>query len=252
MKLVVGLILVVFVLAIAHARKRRPTIHAPQYPKTIYLTYKTKDGIPGAVIRRLQVLHPEFEISVYGNEECSEFLRTRFGDEHAAFFDDIPDGPIKADFWRVCIIYANGGVYLDADVDIHVPLTKFIDPNVDFCTSGSMNHGHANPILIVAKPACPILKRCIDMFLEKRLEPYSYWGYSICPIMEAALQEEIGSTYKSNESAIYPVTQRSGLRVQLIREEPWHSMSTAHTTWKGRRVLNNHSPTIYKGHAFVE
>ena len=60
--------------------------------------------------------NPDFEIKLFDNNMCEEFLNNNFSIKHATIFRYISDGPIKADFWRVCVLYKNGGIYIDADM----------------------------------------------------------------------------------------------------------------------------------------
>lgn len=59
---------------------------------------------------------------------------THYSDEHVKLFQWIPDGPIKADFWRVCVLHTFGGVYSDADNEPLVPLSDFVRDDVSMTT----------------------------------------------------------------------------------------------------------------------
>ena len=225
-----------------------PSTRCHGIPKVIYITYKTVDAIPVRVIDKLQRMNPAYTIRTFGNSECAEFLRMYWSVAHAAFFDSIKDGPIKADFWRACVVYTFGGVYLDADVDLLQPLDSLLQPNVELCTPASMNKKHVNPILLAAKPGSSIVKRCVDLMFNMRHEKYSYWEYSICKHLCAALREVFPVI--PNKSGIYT---SGNTRVQILRENPWRFKKDAKTSWLGRVVMNNHaSDTGYRKHAFIE
>ena len=90
-------------------------------PKDIYICYKTKD-LPPYVALNWEKLNPGYKVQIYDDKDCEEFLLHEYGQTHAKLFKSIPDGPIRADFWRICMIYARGGVYTDADVEPLVPI----------------------------------------------------------------------------------------------------------------------------------
>lgn len=250
---VVALAGVVVAIVLSHRRRlilvsREGT--CPQFPQVVFITYRTVDELPRHVVHHIRDLNPSFRVEVSGDAECVTFLHRHFGSEHARFFLDIPDGPIKADFWRACITYAHGGVYLDADARLMLPLTDFVLPDVDLCTSGSMTRGRVNPIIIVAKPRNAILRRCIDILMSKRGFPYSYWGYSICPALFQAI-DEITPAFNHNGEGVYDT--RDGQKVQLLYEQPWHREADARTMWQGRVCLHNHTDCYdSKSHKFVK
>ena len=218
-------------------------------PRIIYLTYKTIDALPSQVIARLKAMNPGYAVRVYGDAECAAFLRDEWSAEHAEMFRGIKDGPIKADFWRACIICSRGGVYLDADLRLEMPLDEFLDASADLCTCTSSHRGHMNPILLAAPPGCPILRSCVDRMFSMRNSPYSYWGYSICPHLADAIDEYLPRVSKRKQSGIYTMADT---RVQLLREEPYKQQATAHTTWASKVVLRNHNDEYDSvGHRFL-
>lgn len=55
----------------------KPTFELNQnIPKVIYLTYKTKN-IPSFVIDKFKKIYPEYEIKLYDNNDCIDFLNIR-------------------------------------------------------------------------------------------------------------------------------------------------------------------------------
>lgn len=216
-------------------------------PRQIYLTYKTKDSIPENVIQNLKDLNPGYSIHVYGDEECVSFLKTYFSQDYADFFRTrIRDGPIKADFWRACVIYMFGGVYLDADVRLEKPLDEIIAKDVAFCTSGSKDSQRVNPIILAATPKSPVIKDCIEYMYASRTRDYDYWTYSICGHLARSIQEHI-PTYVPNRSDFYKMND--GRYAQMFSENYFQSVEEAATFWYGDKILLNHSPQNYDNHS---
>jgi len=226
-----------------YAMVRQVTPHQKKIPRQIYLTYKTKNSIPTQMIQRLQNLNPNYDINVYGDAECIHFLKSYFSHEYAAFFQNkIKDGPIKADFWRACVIYMFGGVYLDADVHLDQSLDDIIANNVTFCTSGSVNNWHVNPIILAATPKSPVIKDCIEYMYELRNSDYSYWKFSICAHLKKSIEKHI-PTYVPNKSGFFKM--KDGNDAQMFTE---CKAATPRTFWYDNKILDNHSPEIYDNH----
>ena len=205
-------------------------------PKNIYLCYKSKD-IPDYIIPNWKKLNPDYNVYLYDNDDCKEFLLQSFGQEYVDCFNYIKDGPIKADFWRVCILYQYGGVYSDIDVEPLVPIDSIIDKDVSFLSCISMTKNELNPHIIITGPKNPIIKECIDKYVDyyDNMKPYSYWGWSIVHIMTNILYKQFGK-YINNEG-IYE--GNDGNNYQFIKEVFKYNLSDIYCTYKNIKVLNN-------------
>lgn len=163
-------------------------------PKTIVITYKTIDTIPKFRIEEWKKLNPEYDIELYGNDECDEYLRRNFSENHAETFRWIKDGPIKADYFRTYKMYRDGGVYADVDIVPIVSLSKvkpnesfwmpMIETNLKILTYAS---GSINPAIFKCPPRHLFLKCMVQIYEMLRLKKvqYSYWAWSIVLVATA-------------------------------------------------------------------
>jgi len=168
-------------------------------PKVIYMCHKKLDKIE-IFSKKWKELNPEYEIKLYDDNLCQQFLLKEYSQLHLDIFNFIPDGPIKADFWRVCIINKYGGLYVDADINPIVPLSEYIENNDDFVTcissnlnTSELNADRINPHFILSNKNNHILKNCIDKYIDlynNHREKYSYWGWSICKILKIPIRQK--------------------------------------------------------------
>lgn len=204
-------------------------------PKIIYMCDKTLHHIHKYSVN-WKKLNPQYEIRLSNDSMCEHFLLKQYSETHRNLFRYIPDGPIKADFWRVCILYKYGGVYIDADNEPLKPFSLFIEPAVDFVTCSTYWNTYIqyNPNLIMAKAGDTILKKCIDMYIDlyTNKTPYAYWEWSIMKILTMCL---IIPNYHKLDGIYY----LDGKKIQIIKECPGLSHKDAHNTYKGVRVFNN-------------
>jgi mannosyltransferase OCH1-like enzyme len=208
-------------------------------PKTIYFCNKLICEQTLHYANVWKRMNPEYEIRVYDNAMCAEFLRDHYGELHRAIFDYVRDGPIKADFWRVCILYKYGGVYSDIDNQPLVPFADFVEPDIDFLTCSSYMGGmNFNPNLIMADKESPILKNCIDWYVKKYTngDAYDYWGWSI---MRAFTDTLILDDYHRTHG----IYQKEGHRIQIVQECPGTFHGDAHNIYGQIRVFNNRYST---------
>jgi mannosyltransferase OCH1-like enzyme len=159
-------------------------------PKVIYMCHKSLDKIK-IYSQNWKVLNPEYDIKLYDDEMCKLFLLEEYGQLYIDIFNFIPDGPIKCDFWRVCIINKYGGLYVDADIQPLIPLNEYIEDDDNFVTCISNNFKpmylawQFNPHFILSNKNNIVLEKCIDRYIEYYTNkiPYKYWDWSICKFM---------------------------------------------------------------------
>ena len=86
--------------------------------RTIYMTYKKP--VPDIVYNRWKIRNPSYNIEMSLDAECILFLERYINRFVASLFNYIPRGMYKADLWRLCKLYINGGVYADVDLVPHL------------------------------------------------------------------------------------------------------------------------------------
>jgi mannosyltransferase OCH1-like enzyme len=91
------------------------THYSPVIPLTIYQTWYTKDLPPSMQknVDNLKRQNPEFSYQLYDDNDCREFIRMNFASDVLHAYDTMIPGAYKADLWRYCVLYKNGGMYID-------------------------------------------------------------------------------------------------------------------------------------------
>ena len=83
--------------------------------KTIYLTYHK--NVPQFVFNNWKINNPSYKIEFSKNNDCTNFLKKNMNNELVTIFNKLERGAWKADLWRICKLYLNGGVYSDVDIN---------------------------------------------------------------------------------------------------------------------------------------
>ena len=219
-------------------------------PKVIYMCDKETTFIEKYSKNWLK-LNPEFEVKLYDNVACENFLTTEFSPLHCEVFQYIKDGPIKADFWRVCVLYKYGGYYVDADVEPLVPIREFIDEEADFVICTSLYFFKAlDPIFMVAEAGNKTLYNCIMVYIKHFNNKflYSYMTWSIVTIMKYSNVLKIKSLKK--KFGIYNVDD--SYKVQILQEVNGENSYDDHVIYNNIRLFNNRYKTYdEKNHKFI-
>jgi mannosyltransferase OCH1-like enzyme len=204
------------------------------YPKVIYFCNKTIAEKDIESSNKWKKLNPEYEIKLYDDEMIKSFLLEEYSELYVNIFDYLHDGPIKADFWRICILYKYGGVYSDIDNLPFVSLSEFIESDIDFVTCSSFWHYNFNPIFIISNKNNVILKKCIEWYIDKynNKDQYEYWCWSImCTFTEIIKLE--------NYNKEYGIYKFNNMKIQIIKECSGNTKYDSYNIYNNLKVFNN-------------
>ena len=116
-------------------------------------------------VNLIKNLNPRFNYQLFDDDDCREFIKNNFEERVLHAFDSLIPGAYKADLWRYCILYKNGGIYLDIK---YRPLNNF-----RFITMTEKEHwvldADKNGIynaLMVCRPGNEILLKAINKIVE--------------------------------------------------------------------------------------
>lgn len=103
-------------------------------PKLIFQSWKTKnlDDKMSEAVKTVQRLNPEYKYTLFDDQDCRSFLLKHFNQNFLNAFDAIVPGAFKCDFWRYCVLYIHGGIYIDIDMVPQVPFREMIGEEDEF------------------------------------------------------------------------------------------------------------------------
>ena len=88
-------------------------IPASAIPRILHQTYKSRADVPAKVDANIAAFAPEYERRFYDDTDIAAFLAQHFTPEVGAAFRTLKSGAHKADLFRYCVLYIEGGVYMD-------------------------------------------------------------------------------------------------------------------------------------------
>lgn len=105
-------------------------------PNIIHYTFKNRN-LPSDIIANIEHnkrICPGFNFIFYDDNDIDKFIKDNFDEQVYNAFKGINDkfGAMKADFFRYCVLYILGGVYIDIKSRINMPLKSIIRP-ADIC-----------------------------------------------------------------------------------------------------------------------
>jgi hypothetical protein len=76
-------------------------------------------------VEHVRALNQERAHWLWSDEACRELVAENFDVRLLEVYEDLIPGAFRADVWRLCVLYAFGGTYLDIDLDLFQPLANF-------------------------------------------------------------------------------------------------------------------------------
>ena len=152
-------------------------------PKKIFQTWETNKvslGMYDAVHTWIDK-NPDWEYHFFDKDDRRNFIKDNFPKKVLAAYDALIPGAYKADLWRYCVLYINGGVYCDIKQELLIDLNKVIFSDIEFLSIKDRNRtnnefaGYIYQAFICTKPKHPFLKQVIDMIVENANK--GYYGY---------------------------------------------------------------------------
>ena len=137
--------------------------------KNIYQTFFTKQ-LPGPVceiIDKLKQKNPKYTYHFYDDDDMYEFITGNFDNEIISAFNKLQIGAAKADFWRYLVLYKNGGIYLDIDSSIDIPIDYLIEDDDKALFTRERNPVSFVQFCMFVCKEHPILKETIELVVQK-------------------------------------------------------------------------------------
>jgi mannosyltransferase OCH1-like enzyme len=141
-------------------------------PKQVYQTWKTKELPPKVEALRQWMIHnnPEYTFLLFDDADMDTWMQENTAKDIYECYSQLNVGAAKADLWRYCILYKNGGVYLDIDSIIMEKIDNILKPSDEALVSRERNGGKFLQWLIFFKAGHSVLKGVIEKVIYNILK----------------------------------------------------------------------------------
>ena len=130
-----------------------------------------RDLVPSDLEDVRRTYAADWTYEFYDEARIIEFLKEEFGEIHLRTYDRLQNRAHKADFFRYCVLFAKGGLWLDIKTQLLCPLSEVFDRTTGvWYTSinawNGMNPTSLNQALIASPAGNPVLRGAIDMIIQ--------------------------------------------------------------------------------------
>ena len=142
-------------------------------PKSIYMTHESFDRISSKkkTIKCVNSWkkYPNYEFIFHDNKMREQFIKQHFDESVLNAYNKFPMGVMKADLWRYCVIYINGGIYADSDAECLCNPSEFMDNEALIVMAPENGNNFFCQWTFAAPAKSPILKEIIDLCVYRAL-----------------------------------------------------------------------------------
>lgn len=137
-------------------------------PKIIWQTYKDSNPPQHCIddIRTWLEKNHDYQWYYMDDNKCDAFMRDHFSDEYYQMYTSLPLGVMRADVWRVAVVYVYGGVYVDLDTRCLQSIDTWIKEDWDLVVGVENSIGSINNFVFAAAPRHPALLHVLNYFLK--------------------------------------------------------------------------------------
>lgn len=136
-------------------------------PLNLYTCWHTQNLPPLMRKNFLDLIsnNKEFKIFLYDEELCRKFIQENFSNDVLEAYDKLIPCSYKSDLWRFCVLYINGGIYIDIKFKC-VNGFKFIALTEEEYFVKDRPDDYVYTALIACLPKNKILLNCINEIVK--------------------------------------------------------------------------------------
>lgn len=181
-------------------------IITPIVPLHVYMTWKSSQMPPLMKQNYIDMCkkNPEFQFHFYDDEACRDFIVKNFPEEVVQAYDGLIPGAYKADLWRLCVLYKNGGIYMDIKLQCigSFRLYEIVDKE-HYVLDRPKDTLHIYNAFMVSKADNPFLRTAIYQIIQNVKQ--KYYGKWILSPTGPEMLGRLASHFPINIDMIYPI-----------------------------------------------
>jgi hypothetical protein len=111
--------------------------------------------------------NPDYEYVLFSDEMCKSFIQNHFEQRVLDAWNSLIPGAFKADLWRLCYLYIEGGVYIDIKTIARRPISSIISPSSELLfTKDQYDYDIYNGV-IGSIPGHPFIKFALNRIVDQ-------------------------------------------------------------------------------------
>jgi hypothetical protein len=158
-----------------------PNIYPNEIPKRIYQVWM-QGNLDDYVKINIMALNAGYEYRFFKESDCISYIRQHFDEGILNTFNSLKRPAHKCDLFRYCLLYREGGIYVDCDIRTTAPFDSMIEMS-NYSNFVTALGAHSNAAFgeccngfIITKPNNPIFLNLIKHIVDTQ-NPVDYGGF---------------------------------------------------------------------------
>jgi mannosyltransferase OCH1-like enzyme len=150
-------------------------------PKIIHQSYKGPLRVTNLkACQSWKYYNPSFEYKYWNDDDCRNLIKMNFSNDVFKVYDRLYAGAFKADIFRLCVLYLEGGIWADISTLCASPVGLLLSENINLVTAydgPAQNDDFVGVIwqaFIVSPKGSPIIKSILDFTINKLLNTSNF------------------------------------------------------------------------------
>lgn len=151
----------------------------PLIPRIIVQTNE-RDTIPEGMAKNIAMFlekNPEYAYAYFDDTRARNFIAEKYPPRVLAAYDRLVPGAYKADLFRYCYLFENGGVYVDTGMMAIGSLRDLLKPDDVFVSPEDNHQGGIYNAFMACVPKHPIVGKAIELSVENIEAQKYFYGY---------------------------------------------------------------------------
>ena len=152
-------------------------------PKKIYQVWM-QGNVPSKIKDNLMKYNKGYEYEFFDEAKCKKYIIENYDESMMELFNKLTNLAHKCDLFRYCLLYKEGGIYVDVDLEFKTGFNKIIEEsnNSNFITSLGAHSFYKKDVgectngFILTTPKNDIFLKLID-FIKNNPNPKDYGHY---------------------------------------------------------------------------
>ena len=196
----------------------RPPETGTIIPHTLCMTY-SKRAIPNLlkpIVDHNLSMSEGWDMECFHESTRRQFLQQYFGAKVLYAYDQLVPGAYRADLFRYCFLYERGGVYLDMNKKLLLPLKDISCSGYDLLLVRDLDSANVASSFIISKPRLPFWKEVVHAVVANVLTRF-YGENSLDPTGPGLLRKVFDRYFNTTEGLPRQrgVHTMKGLRVMV-------------------------------------
>ena len=113
--------------------------------------------------------HKGIRVHLFDEKKARQFIKRKLGEKVVKAFNTCAIPAMKADFFRYCALYVQGGIYVDADISLRKEMIKEFRELLADCNDGiimTREKAVANDFIFIKEANHPLIKKTLDKAIQ--------------------------------------------------------------------------------------